>query len=589
MMKGTESSGISILAVEDSRTQAVELEYILAGGGYRVSLAMDGEKGLATARAIRPDLVISDVLMPVMDGYEMCRKIKEDLSLTGVPVILLTSLTDPRDIIRGIEARADYYITKPYDGDHLLAKVAEVLQRRNPEVVRGGTEKLVFMANGHEQTIEADPQQILNLLISVYENALRQNRELLETQKKLRLLNEELEEKLNDIRNSEEHFAILVKTIPDIVYKVDPKGRFIFLNEAIREMGYAPEELFGKHFSTIIHDDEPAERGRERPGSHVPETGEAENPELFEAPGRERDFIRGKEVRLVRKCSEPPMAGPSGPVAPEPAIMEVNSSRLFEIASNKEQKVFVGSVGVIRDITERKKAEAELARLNNELVAREKLVILGRLVGNVNHELRNPLGVIANSVYFLGNHLKEADEKTKRHLHLLQRETENCANLIAGFLDIARLQPPGREEEDVTAILREAATAVELPPGVSLEIDAAPALPRVRVDREQIRRVFINLLTNGAQAMERGGKLSVVVSASPAEYRVTVRDTGAGIEPENLDRIFEPLFSTKVKGIGLGLTIVKEIVERHGGTIQAKSAPGRGTEMIVNLPLHRGE
>lgn len=189
----------TILTVEDSATQAEMLRRSLAGQGHVVTVAKDGAEGLAMAYKKRPDLIISDISMPVMNGYEMCQAIKQDSVLMRTPVLLLTSLSEVTDVIHGLAAGADAYITKPYDEKHLLARVNDLLTMPAPlKVTMAKEEPLTVRLAGEHYTVTAGRQQILNLLISTYENAVAQNRELLKVREDLLSLNEGLEKKMQE-------------------------------------------------------------------------------------------------------------------------------------------------------------------------------------------------------------------------------------------------------------------------------------------------------------------------------------------------------------------------------------------------------
>jgi DNA-binding response OmpR family regulator/anti-sigma regulatory factor (Ser/Thr protein kinase) len=189
---------VEILIVEDSHTQAVQLEYMLEQHGYQVAVAQNGKEALAALSRHKPTLVISDINMPEMDGYQLCQQIKADEHLKDLPVILLTALADPEDVIKGLDCGADNFITKPYNERHLLSRIRYFLL--NGEL--GGMEKghmgLEIFFSGQKRLITSDRLQILNLLLSTYETALQKNRELVEAQDELRALNEQLEAKVEE-------------------------------------------------------------------------------------------------------------------------------------------------------------------------------------------------------------------------------------------------------------------------------------------------------------------------------------------------------------------------------------------------------
>jgi DNA-binding response OmpR family regulator len=194
-------AGARVLIAEDSATQAQRLTHILESSGYRVTAAANGKLALDMARRQKPHLVISDVIMPEMTGYELCQAIKEDPKLADVPVILVTTLSDPQDVIRGLECRADNFVLKPYDADHLLKRIQFVLvnsQMRQNEHAGMGLE-IVF--GGQKHFITADRLQILNLLLSTYEAAIQRNRELSTTRDTLHETNKELQQLTTELED----------------------------------------------------------------------------------------------------------------------------------------------------------------------------------------------------------------------------------------------------------------------------------------------------------------------------------------------------------------------------------------------------
>lgn len=198
-----------ILIAEDSPTQAEQLKYILERQGYRVEHASNGNEALAMMERRKPTVVISDIVMPGMDGYQLCKRIRGHNELREVPYILLTSLSDPEDVIKGLECGADSFITKPYDEGYLVSRIRYTLTNcrfREHESTQMGVE-VVFAGSKH--FITSDRLQILNLLLSTYETAIHKNRELVQARDELRSLNQELDDRVRErtveIRNLNEN------------------------------------------------------------------------------------------------------------------------------------------------------------------------------------------------------------------------------------------------------------------------------------------------------------------------------------------------------------------------------------------------
>jgi signal transduction histidine kinase len=194
-----QSHNADILIAEDSPTQAEQLRYLLHENGYRVTVARNGKEALEAARQHTPSLIVSDIMMPEMDGYAFCREVKTHLALKNVPVILLTSLASPVDIIRGLECGADNFIPKPYDKNYLLSHVQNTLinfELRKSQKTQIGVE--IVFAN-EKYFITAERQQILDLLLSTYETAVHKNLQLTESQSELKKLNEQLDQKIVEL------------------------------------------------------------------------------------------------------------------------------------------------------------------------------------------------------------------------------------------------------------------------------------------------------------------------------------------------------------------------------------------------------
>src|SRR6266702_2875509 len=190
--------GNAILVVEDSPTQAEELKYMLGKHRYRVTTAANGREAMAMLELERPITIISDIVMPEMDGYELCRRIKGSQELRNIPVILLTALSDPEDVIMGLECGADFFIMKPYNELLILSRIQHILANRNLRD-HGAQMGLEIYFRGKKYFINSDRLQILNLFLSTYENAIQKNQELTNVTDKLKALNEHLADNMAEL------------------------------------------------------------------------------------------------------------------------------------------------------------------------------------------------------------------------------------------------------------------------------------------------------------------------------------------------------------------------------------------------------
>jgi signal transduction histidine kinase/FixJ family two-component response regulator len=189
---------VEILIVEDSPTQAMELEYILGQSAYIVYIARDGEEALALINQHKPVIVISDIVMPGMDGFELCKHIKENELLKNIYVILLTTLSEPKDVIKSLQCGADKFLTKPYDEELLLSTVEHLLYDSSLPDSEKAEKVIEVLYDGQKYSIHSSRMQIISLLISTYEAAVIKNIQLIRTQDELKMLNKNLEERVKE-------------------------------------------------------------------------------------------------------------------------------------------------------------------------------------------------------------------------------------------------------------------------------------------------------------------------------------------------------------------------------------------------------
>ena len=260
--------------------------------------------------------------------------------------------------------------------------------------------------------------------------------------------------------------------------------------------------------------------------------------------------------------------------------------------------------GLATDITERKRAQEELhkyqqnleelveqrteeLRATQERLARqEKLAALGQLAGGVAHELRQPLSVIYNAIYFLNHFLENPDEKVSEYLDMLDEQAHIADHIITDLLEFARSGKASLEPVSAPSLIRDVLQHHPAPIGIDTQINAPDGLPLIYVDPGHLRQVLTNLITNAYQAMPQGGALTFRLEPQADSLVVAVTDTGVGISPENLEKIFEPLFTTKKRGVGLGLAISKKLVEANRGRLEVESQPGEGATFKLTLPVY---
>ncbi len=229
---------IEILVVEDSLTQAEQLKFILEKKKYKVTIAHDGIEALEYINKVKPDLVVTDILMPKMDGYTLCQKIKADDNLRHIPVILLTSLSDPIDVIKGLKVKADNFITKPYNESFLLSRIQHMLinmELRKNKISEIGIE--VFFA-GEKHFINSERIQIIDLLLSTFDNAVQKTKELEDA-------NKELKKAFETIGKLEKNYRAILESSTDALVVISH-------NKEIRYLNPAANKLFGENYEELI-------------------------------------------------------------------------------------------------------------------------------------------------------------------------------------------------------------------------------------------------------------------------------------------------------------------------------------------------
>ena len=227
----------------------------------------------------------------------------------------------------------------------------------------------------------------------------------------------------------------------------------------------------------------------------------------------------------------------------------------------------------------------ELSETQARLVFQERLAAIGQVAAAVGHELRNPLGVLTNSLYLIRTALPSGDtERIERHLATADREIGAAVVIVEGLLDFARQSEPELEEFDLDDLADEALSVAAPPAGIDVARRRLDDAGGVRGDRQQLRQVLLNLLTNAYAAMDGEGVIMIDAVADGKRVEIRVSDTGVGMDEDTVNHIFDPFYTRKAKGIGLGLAVTRRIVEAHGGTIAVRSAPGEGTTFAVKLP-----
>jgi PAS domain S-box-containing protein len=263
MEMGGQHSGPQVLVVEDDAMQAMKLEALLQASGCTVGIATNGREALTMMEEAHPDIVVSDIVMPEMDGYEMCKRIRANQDFKGVAVILLTCLSNPGDVIRGLEAGADNFLAKPYESATLIHMVMELHDGRK----RRGDDGSRVRFLGKSYLVNSTRSQILNFFLTLYTDVLRKNEELARTQKELQYVNEnlarlvhertaDLSKEVESRKRAEEESrerAQLLDKAQDAIFVMDLNGVIRYSNRSARELyGWSEPEMRGRDIAVLL-------------------------------------------------------------------------------------------------------------------------------------------------------------------------------------------------------------------------------------------------------------------------------------------------------------------------------------------------
>jgi signal transduction histidine kinase/DNA-binding response OmpR family regulator len=623
---------VDILVVEDSPTQALQLRHILEQHGYRASLAQNGLAALACIRQHKPTMIISDILMPEMDGYQLCQQIKADADLIDIPVILLTSLSDPRDVIKGLECGADNFIVKPYDEDFLLSRIQYTLANqlgRQVERTQMGLE--IFFA-GQTYHITSDRLQILNLLLSTYETAIQKNRLLVHAQDALQQLNTHLEEmvaertaalriEIAERRRAEEALQQYAERLK-ILSAIDRAILAAQSPEAIAQAALDPIcALLVCWQADISLLDWQARQGIVLAvGSHGASRFPLGTRTSLEAYGmRDLAALQAGRVYVVAdvRTLDPPPAAVHALQAEGlrsyvrmPLLAQGELIGSLNLWSEQPGALTAEQVDIAREVADQLAIGLQQARLHEQVqryaVELEQRVAtrtaelqatnaeLQSFSYSVSHDLRTPLRSIQSFAQIL----------LEDYAGRLDAVGQDCARRI-----VAAARRMDALTEDLLAYARLGRVAVELKP-VSLEavvddvlaqleaeiqgkkacVTVEKPLPQVMGQYATLVQVVANLLTNGIKFVAPGVRPQVRVRTEErtAWVRLWVQDNGIGIAPQYQERIFgifERLHDIETyPGTGIGLAIVRKGIERIGGCVGVESAPDQGSAFWVELP-----
>jgi two-component system sensor kinase FixL len=260
-------------------------------------------------------------------------------------------------------------------------------------------------------------------------------------------------------------------------------------------------------------------------------------------------------------------------------VLDITRRRDAERAVEKEREAMQSK---LEQLVEARTRELQMAQ--DELIRNEKYSTLGRVSGGIAHEIRNPLNAVKTSAYYLLNAKNPSPEKVREHLERIDRQVTLIDNAVTALSDVAKLPDANLKPVDLEPILRSVVDSVALPPEIKVTFEFPDELPQARIDQNQIVIGFRNLIRNAREAIPEAGTIRVAAVTYDDRIEVSVSDTGTGIPAELMEQVLEPLFTTKARGMGLGLSITKAIVEKNRGILSVESDVGRGSCFRFSLP-----
>jgi PAS domain S-box-containing protein len=549
-----------ILVAEDSATQAQRLRFMLEQHGYAVHVEPDGAAALAAAQRLKPALVISDVNMPGMNGYELTRRIKAEPGLESLPVILVTTMSDPQEVIRGLECGADSFIIKPYTDQFLIGRIQYTLINREYRHLNGAGMGVEIHFNGQRHYITADRMQILNLLLSTYEAAIQRNRELSQSKEALERLTDEVMAGNRFLDSVVENvpIAIFIKNADDL--------RYARVNRTTEKLtGYTRDQMLDKSDFDLFPGDYAQLSAAD--DNRVLERGEISdipNQEL-NSPTLGRRLLHVKKVPITDGYGDP-----------------------------------THLLGIAEDVTAQAEMEQAIRRLNLELEQRALHLEasnrgLESFASTASHDLRSPLALIGAYATLLEKHYGGVlDVRGRGFVQTIRTNIKRMTVLIDDLLNFSRWTRKSIElvPVDMAAIAREVAQELAglLPEGSPMPTFEIGELPVVQADAALLRQVWVNLLSNAVKYSSKSANPQVRVDGCVEgdAVRYSVRDNGVGFDMADAGRLFEAFErlhrSDEFEGTGVGLVIVQQIVQRHGGRVWAEARPGEGAVFNFTLP-----
>jgi two-component system cell cycle sensor histidine kinase/response regulator CckA len=535
---------MKVLVVDDVELNRKLMKATLEAEGLEIFLAGDGYEALRVLESDGVDAIISDILMPNMDGYRLCYEIRNDPRFKSIPIVIYSaSYTTPNDEKLALEFGANRFLNKACSTAEMMA------------AIRGSMNDPPYASNGSRKA--ADLQVMKEYSERLIAKLEERNVEMEAARQELLAANKQLVRRTQELRISEEKFRGIFENVQDVFFRTDTDGIIQMVSPSIERYGYGVDELIGSHLKRICPN--------------------ADDYERFIQTIVSSRVVGDFEIILNKKDGSN-------------LVGSISARALHDGTS-----AIPGVEGLIRDITDRK-------HLEEQLLQSQRMEAIGRLAGGVAHDFNNLLTAILGFASLALLSLPEA-HPIRSHIEEIERAGNRAASLTNQLLVFSRRQVVQPRVLDLNSVVSGVETMLRRLIGEDIELTTrlAPRLASVKADPNQIEQILLNLAVNSRDAMPEGGKLTLEtqevtldesytvhhVGLSAGQYvMLAVSDTGCGIHKDVQSSIFEPFFTTKEvgKGTGLGLSTVYGIVKQSKGHLALYSEPGVGSCFKIYLP-----
>lgn len=524
-----------VLVVDDHEPAAMMVSQIFITRGYRAEVANNGETALEKAAQLLPELILLDVMMPEMDGYEVLRRLRANPVTANIPVIFVTARDDPADIEQGLTLGADDYIPKPVKPREVLARAKmHIEERRLRDTLRQRTKELEVMLRFSEELNNyLDVQPLMDLILYLVQDLIPCDAVL--------LYRIGADQSILDIRQEKRQSDVDFDTqalLDEIVQK--NQKTLVWETHLIKSsnrpygMAVVLEHVEQLHGLLVVLSSHPYSQ---------------RNQVLLEAIARQTTLVL----------------------------------RNAELYATK-----VHYADHLEELVEERTRELRSAQ---ELLSRaEKLASVGRLAAGIAHEINNPLVPIRINLELMQEDIQAGQPVSAQDVEQSLDSVKRIARIIERLQSFTRKrgeEAPDMEPLAVSSVLEGVLTLSrgflrQSNVNVESKLDNSAY---VYGNRDQLEQVFLNIILNAQAAMENGGTLKIETKVKKDKVKISFSDTGHGIPADMLEKIFEPFVSTKENGSGLGLFISHNIIDNHSGQIQAASEAGKGATFVLTLPV----